>query len=168
MAFRIIGLAPEPFKPLFDLSDEALAARGALRVVADDPRMPCRVSMAHAAPGEELLLLNHAHQTANTPYRATHAIYVRKLADRAFDAVDTVPEVMASRLVALRAFDARHMMIDADVSEGDAASGADRAAARESRGELPAGALRPARLLRGADRARLTRPSGAGGRVGCA
>ena len=26
MAFRITGLAPEPFKPLFDLSDEALAA----------------------------------------------------------------------------------------------------------------------------------------------
>ena len=120
MAFRITGLDPEPFKPLFDLSDEALAAIGALRVIADDPRMPCRVSMAHAELGEELLLLNHVHQPANTPYRSTHAIYVRRLADRAFDAVDTVPEVMTSRLVAVRAFDARHMMIDADVSEGEA------------------------------------------------
>ena len=120
MSFRITGLDPEPFKPLFDLSDEALAARGALRVFADDTRMPCRVSMAHAELGEELLLLNHTHQPANTPYRSTHAIYVRKLADRAFDAVDAVPEVMRSRLVAVRAFDAQHMMIDADVSEGDA------------------------------------------------
>ena len=120
MAFRILGLDPEPFKPLFDLSDDALAARGAVRVVADDPRMPCRVSMAHAEPGEELLLLNHSHQPANTPYRASHAIYVRKVADRAYDAVDTVPEVITSRLVAVRAFDARHMMIDADVSEGEA------------------------------------------------
>ena len=119
MAFRITGLDPQPFKPLFELTDEALAAIGALRVFADDPRMPCRVSMAHAEPGEELLLLNHAHQPANTPYRSTHAIYVRRLADRAFDAVDSVPEVMTSRLVAVRAFDARHMMIDADVSEGD-------------------------------------------------
>ena len=122
MAFRITGLDPEPFKPLFDLSDEELAARGALRVVADDPHMPCRVSMAHAALGEELLLLNHAHQTANTPYRANHAIYVRRLADRAFDEYDTVPEVMASRLLALRAFDARHMMIDADVCAGEEAA----------------------------------------------
>ena len=123
MAFRITGLDPEPFKHLFELSDEELAARGALRVVADDARMPCRVSMAHAELGEELLLLNHAHQTAKTPYRATHAIYVRRVADRAFDAVDTVPEVMASRLLAVRAFDAQHMMIDADVSEGaDAAA----------------------------------------------
>ena len=123
MAFRITGLDPAPFKPLFDLTDEELAAHGGLRVVAADPQMPCRVSMAHASVGEELLLLNHAHQKANTPYRATHAIYVRRLADRAFDAVDTVPEVMASRLLAVRAFDARHMMIDADVADGrDAAA----------------------------------------------
>ena len=82
----------------------------------------CRAASAWPTPqlGEELLLLNHAHQPANTPYRSTHAIYVRRLADRAFDAVDTVPEVMTSRLVAVRAFDARHMMIDADVSEGEA------------------------------------------------
>ena len=120
MTFRIVGLDPAPFKPLFALSDDALAAIGALRVVADDPRMPCRVSMAHAEPGEELLLLNHAHQPANTPYRSTHAIYVRRAADRAYDGVDTVPEVMTTRLVAIRAFDERHMMIDADVSEGDA------------------------------------------------
>ena len=122
MAFRITGLDPQPFKPLFDLSDAELAARGALRVVADDPRMPCRVSMAHAEVGEELLLLNHAHQPANTPYRATHAIYVRRVAERAFDAVDAIPEVMASRLLAVRAFDARHMMIDADVCEGEDAA----------------------------------------------
>jgi Protein of unknown function (DUF1203) len=122
VSFRITGLAPEPFQPLFELSDEALRERGALRVVADDPRMPCRVSMAHAELGEELLLLNYTHQPANTPYRSTHAIYVRRVADRAFDAVNVVPEVLASRLVAVRAFDDRHMMIDAEVCEGEAAT----------------------------------------------
>ncbi len=121
MAFRITGLSPEPFQPLFELSDEALSRIGARRVIADDPRMPCRVSMAHAALGEELLLLNYEHQPANTPYRARHAIYVRRLADRAFHAVDAVPEVLASRLIAVRAFDEGHMMIDAEVSEGEAA-----------------------------------------------
>lgn len=118
MSFRITGLAPEPFRPLFDLSDEALHRIGARRVIADDPRMPCRVSMAHADLGEELLLVNYEHQPANTPYRASHAIYVRKGADRPFEAVDSVPEVLASRLIAVRAFDARHMMIDAEVGEG--------------------------------------------------
>jgi len=78
--------------------------------------------MEHAELGEELLLLNFEHQPANTPYRATHAIYVRKAADRAFEAVDTVPEVLASRLLAVRAFDAQHMMIDAEVCEGSGAA----------------------------------------------
>jgi hypothetical protein len=119
MAFRITGLSPEPFRPLFDLSDEALQRIGARRVFADEPRLPCRVSVAHAELGEELLLLNYEHQPAPTPYRATHAIYVRKVADRAFDAVDTVPNVLTSRVLSVRAFDAEHMMIDADVCEGE-------------------------------------------------
>jgi hypothetical protein len=122
MSFRILGLSPEPFRPLFDLSDAELQQRGIVRVQADSDKLPCRVSMAHAQLGEELLLLNHEHQPANTPYRATHAIYVRKCAQRAYDAVDVVPEVLATRLLSVRAFDARHMMIDADVFEGTEAA----------------------------------------------
>jgi hypothetical protein len=117
-SFRITGLAPDYFRPLFALSDDELHERGARRVFADDARMPCRVSMAHADIGEELLLLNYEHQPANTPYRSTHAIYVRKRAQQAFNAIDTVPEVLTSRLLAVRAFDASHMMIDAEVCEG--------------------------------------------------
>ena len=100
------------------MSDGKLRDLGARRVIADDPRMPCRVSMEHARLGEELLLVNYEHQPANTPYRATHAIYVRRAADRAYDAVDVVPEVLRSRLLAIRAFDAEHMMIDAEVCDG--------------------------------------------------
>lgn len=122
MTFRIDGLPPEPFRPLFDLSDEALARIGARRVFADSPRLPCRVSMAHAAIGEELLLLNYEHQPAHSPYRSTHAIYVRKAADRAFECVDEVPDILASRLLAVRAFDAAGMIVDAGVCEGTRAA----------------------------------------------
>jgi hypothetical protein len=122
MSFRVLGLSPDPFRPLFAMSDAELHELGARHVFADDPRMPCRVSMEHARLGEELLLLNFEHQPANTPYRATHAIYVRRAADRAFDAVDTVPEVLRSRLLAIRAFDAEHMMIDAEVCDGTEAA----------------------------------------------
>lgn len=118
MSFRVLGLSPEPFRPIFAMPDTQLHRLGARRVIADNPLVPCRVSMEHAQPGEELLLLNFEHQPANTPYRATHAIYVRKLADRAYDAVDTVPDVLASRLLAVRAFDAQDMMIDAEVCQG--------------------------------------------------
>src|SRR5258708_34669813 len=118
MSFRVLGLSPGQFRPLFAMPDARLHQLGARRVIADDPRMPCRVSMKHAEIGEELLLLNFEHQPANTPYRATHAIYVRTVADQAFDAVDVVPEVLASRLLAVRDVDSQHMMIDAEVCEG--------------------------------------------------
>jgi len=118
MSFRVLGLSPDQFRPLFAMPDDQLHQLGARRVIADDPLMPCRVSMEHAELGEELLLLNFEHQPANTPYRATHAIYVRKVAHKAFEAIDAVPEVLASRLLAVRAFDAQHMMIDAEVCEG--------------------------------------------------
>jgi hypothetical protein len=118
MSFRVLGLSPGPFRPLFAMSDGKLRELGARRVIADDPRMPCRVSMEHARLGEELLLLNFEHQPANTPYRATHAIYVRRAADKAYDVVDVIPEVLRSRLLAIRAFDAEHMMIDAEVCDG--------------------------------------------------
>jgi hypothetical protein len=100
------------------MHDARLHTLGARRVIADDPRLPCRVSLEHARLGEELLLLNFEHQPANTPYRATHAIYVRRAAEQAFDAVDTIPEVLRSRLLSIRAFDGEHMMIDAEVCEG--------------------------------------------------
>jgi hypothetical protein len=37
MSFRITGLAPQPFQPLFGLSDEALQAQGVRRVRIDVP-----------------------------------------------------------------------------------------------------------------------------------
>jgi hypothetical protein len=104
------------------MHDARLHKVGARRVIADQARLPCRVSMEHARLGEELLLLNFEHQPANTPYRASHAIYVRRAAERPFDAVDTIPEVLESRLLAVRAFDDQHMMIDAEVCEGTEAA----------------------------------------------
>jgi len=122
MSFRVLGLSPAPFRPLFVMHDARLHKLGARRVIADDPRMPCRVSMEHAQIGEELLLVNFEHQPANTPYRATHAIYVRRAAEKAYDAVDVIPEVLRTRLLAIRAFDAEHMMIDAEVCDGTQAA----------------------------------------------
>lgn len=123
MSFRVLGLAPERFSRLFALPDDELARVGARRVIADSDTLPCRVSLQHAGRGDELLLLNFEHQPARTPYRSCHAIYVNRASQRAFDAIDEVPETILLRLIAVRAFDADGMMIDADVVDGqDAAS----------------------------------------------
>ena len=122
MTFRVLGLSPRLFTRNFEMSDMELGAIGALRLVATEPGLPCRVSLRHAPVGDELLLLHYEHQTANTPYRASHAIYVCRSSLEPFDGVDVVPEVIQTRLVSVRAFDTRHMMVDAEVLEGKEAA----------------------------------------------
>ena len=119
MAFRITGLSPEPFRHLYGLSEQDLAAQGVKRYVANEKSgFPDRIEMRDAEPGETLLLLNHMCQPADTPYRATHAIFVREGAEQTYDRVDEVPEVMRIRLLSLRAYDKEGMMLDADVVDG--------------------------------------------------
>lgn len=119
MDFRVIGLSPEPFRHLYGLSEQDLAAHGVLRYVADEsPGYPDRIEMREAKVGEVLLLLNHVCQPAETPYRATHAIFVREGAEETYDRVNEIPEVMRLRLLSLRAYDAAGMMLDADIVEG--------------------------------------------------
>jgi len=119
MAFRVLGLPADPFRRLYGLSDEALAARGVERLVVDGkPGFPDRVEVRDLEPGETALLLNFVHQPADTPYRASHAIFVREGAEIACDVVDSLPEALRVRPLSLRAFDGRHMMVDADLVEG--------------------------------------------------
>jgi hypothetical protein len=121
MSFQISALEADRFEALFALSDERLAEHLAVRVTATSkPGFPCRVSLADAEVGEELLLVNHQHLTEATPFRATYAIYVRKGAARARPAVGEVPEQLRTRTLALRAFDAAGMLVAADLAEGTA------------------------------------------------
>jgi hypothetical protein len=119
MHFRVTGLSPEPFRALFGLSDAALAEHGAKRCVANaKPGFPDRIGLSDAEPGETVLLVHYEHQPANTPYRASHAVYVREGATET-GSTDGVPESLRVRLISLRAFDAGHLMIDADIAEGE-------------------------------------------------
>jgi hypothetical protein len=119
MSFRITGLHPAPFRPLFGLSDDELTARGVQRWLVDaKPGFPDRIELRDAEPGERVLLLNYTHQPAETPYRASHAIFVLEGAERRYDAVDAVPEALRLRPISLRAFDEHHQMVDADLTDG--------------------------------------------------
>jgi hypothetical protein len=119
MSFRISGLRAEPFTSLFGLDDEALARAGARRYIADaKPGFPCRVTLEDAEPGERVLLVHYVHQPADTPFHASHAIYVRENASRTASLVDEIPASLRGRQLSVRAFDATHMMIDADLADG--------------------------------------------------
>jgi hypothetical protein len=118
-SFRITGLDPEKFKDLFGKTDEELAATGARRVVADEtPGFPDRIEMRDLNVGETAILVSYMHLDAASPYRSSHAVYVREGATRAYDAVDEVPDVLRRRLLSVRAFDEDAMMTNADVVDG--------------------------------------------------
>ena len=119
-SFQLQGLDPAPFQSLFELDEAALAQRGIVRRVVDEyPGVPCRVSLEDAALGEQVLLLPFEHHAVDSPYRAAGPIFVRRDVARAQVAPDEVPDYVRRRLISLRAYDARHMMIAAEVVPGE-------------------------------------------------
>ena len=119
MSFRITGLPAERFAHLFALSDEELAAQGAVRRTADErmPGYPCRVSLTDSHEGDELILVNYEHHGVDSPYRMRFAIYVRE-GDTMYDAIDAVPEQLRERTLAVRAFDVDAMMTGCELVDG--------------------------------------------------
>src|SRR4051812_36762410 len=110
MAYRIEGLAPAAFESLFSMLDGELAERNAVRVTADEAGgYPCRVSLRDAAPGEELILLNHVSHDTASPFRTAYAIYVRKGAEAAAY-TDEAPDYLERRTLGLRGFDEAGML----------------------------------------------------------
>lgn len=121
MSFRIAGLDPDLFRDLFELNDKDLAARGARRVrVEEKPGAPCRISLDDAEIGEMVLLPNYDHLPADTPYRQQGPIFVGETATR-WEGVGEMPPALARRTLSLRAFDASHMMVNAELAEGSSA-----------------------------------------------
>ena len=119
MDFQILALNVDRFIPLFGLDREALAEAGVQRLVADSkPGFPCRVSLQDAEVGENVLLMNYEHQSKPTPYRSSHAIFVREWASEASPGKNEIPEMFRHRMISVRAFDAAGMMTDADIVEG--------------------------------------------------
>ncbi|MFY8115287.1 MAG: DUF1203 domain-containing protein [Rhabdaerophilum sp.] len=116
----IRGLDPAPFAHLFRLDDAALLAQGIRRVIVpEDPGImfPCRVSLDYPEAGEEMLLLNYRHlDVPGSPYRAEGPVFIRRGVGT-FEAVDRLPPVIVQRPMAVRAYDAEGMMVEAEIAE---------------------------------------------------
>ena len=124
MTYRIRGLDPTPYRHLMGLSDAELASHGTVRMTVDSkPGFPCRVTLDDLDPGTTALLLNHVSHS-DGPYRASHAIFVSENASEAADYPDSIPPALDRRILSLRAFDGRGMMVEAALAqpgEADAA-----------------------------------------------
>ena len=125
MSYRIEGLAPAPFRALFSLDDAALAERHITRsIVTEAHSAPCRVSLADADEGDEVVLFSHTHLDVDSPYRAAGPIFVRRRAVEETDdprvLVGCVPDVLARRLLSVRGYDAKSRIHLSEVCDGKA------------------------------------------------
>jgi hypothetical protein len=119
ISYRTVGLPAAQFVHLSGLDDAALAGHGVKRYLVDQkPGFPDRVELRDLELGEHALLLNYVHQPADTPYRSSHAIFVREGTSGTYDEINRVPDMIRIRLLSLRAFDSDGMMLDADVIDG--------------------------------------------------
>ncbi len=120
MRYKITGLPADQFRKYFSMSAEELDLEGVRGAVADDtePGYPCRVSLAHATSGERLILINYEHLPVASPYRSAHAIYVAENSLTDTTVIDKIPAPIRQRVLSVRAFDAAHMMVDADIIDG--------------------------------------------------
>ena len=119
MDYVISGLPVQPFQALFGLDDAELRAHGVVRMTVDsNPGFPCRVSLEDARIGESVLLLPWRHLDVDTPYRAGGPIFVRETVRDHARVRNAVPEQQRSRMLSVRAYDAKGWMLDAEVAEG--------------------------------------------------
>ena len=64
-----------------------------------------------------MILVNFEHHDVASPYRMRFAIFVRR-GEETFDAVNTVPDQLRRRTLAVRGFDDRGMMTGWELIEG--------------------------------------------------
>lgn len=107
MTYRIAGLDPAPFQPLFAMDEVGLAAsRATLQRASASRGFPCRVSLRDADEGEELVLVHHVNHEVETPYRNAFAVFVRRAAQEPAVFVDECPPVFEGRPLAMRGYTA--------------------------------------------------------------
>jgi len=125
MTYRIAGLDPAQFAPLWAMDPGELERHRATRVTADADRgFPCRVTLEDAREGDKLMLLHHVHHAVAGPYRSAFAIFVREGARDAAVYQDRCPPCFEGRTLSLRGFDADGALAEARLAvpgEADAA-----------------------------------------------
>lgn len=119
MSYRVLGLSPEPFREFLDADQQTLRHHGVVRqVVREADSTPCRITLEDAEVGEEVLLLTYLHLESASPYAASGPIFIRRGARARFDQVGVVPDQQRRRLLSVRGYDSRDMMVQSEVVPG--------------------------------------------------
>jgi len=120
MTFRLQTIDPETLDHVRRTGLDPFGDPAERITVSESNSAPCRATLEDAVPGEDVLLLRYAPLTANTPYRFTGPVFVRASDCQPRHVPDpgVLPEMVARRLLSLRAFTADGRIHRSDVSDG--------------------------------------------------
>jgi len=109
----------EDFSHLFEMTEKELLHIGAKCMIADSkPGYPCRISLEDAHLNDTVIAFNYEHHKANTPYKSSGPIFIRKHAKKAALKTNEIPLMLHHRLLSLRAYNVEGIMINASTVSG--------------------------------------------------
>jgi hypothetical protein len=97
-------------------SDDGLVPRR--QIVEPDGGAPCRHCLKEAAPGDAVVLTTLCPFAGTGPYNERGPIFLHAGLCSRPEPSPVIPEIVARRLVVIRAYNADEDIIDADITEG--------------------------------------------------
>ncbi|MGF1742743.1 DUF1203 domain-containing protein [Vibrio profundum] len=87
-------------------------------IAKSKPGYPCRVSLKEAEIGESILVVTYKYHDVDSPYQASGPIFIRENAETAKLKTNEIPEILAERLLSVRAYNLNSEMIAAETTQG--------------------------------------------------
>lgn len=118
--FQFQSLDRDLFASYFQMSGSQLKSIGAYVFESDEcPCYPCRVSLADAKVGENVLAINFEHLAVDSPYRSSGPIFVRENSQTRKMEQNEIPVMLKHRLLSVRGYSENNLMIKADTVAGE-------------------------------------------------
>jgi hypothetical protein len=92
--------------------------------VDDSPGYPCRVCLRDAAVGDEVFLIAHRASPVEHPHSVVGPVYIHAHACAPWAAAGSLPPVVRTRRLAVRAYDSGGDLIACELAEGAAVEAA--------------------------------------------
>lgn len=117
--YIITALEYEKYSKYFEFSEFDLESIGAYIFTSDEcPCYPCRVSLEDARVGERVLAISYEHHSGPGPYKSAGPIFIRERATTVTLGKNVIPEMLRHRLLSVRGYDSKSLMIEADTVMG--------------------------------------------------
>lgn len=116
--YRFVALDTDRLQSLRRRDGRADGLRPCRKTVEPDGVAPCRHCLKDAGPGETVILTSLSPFSGTGPYNERGPIFLHEASCSRATPSTAIPEIVANRLVIIRAYSEKEEIIDADLTEG--------------------------------------------------